>query len=139
MKPEPQLTTAPQHVALAVAAARDHKADDLRLLDLSEVSDFTDYFLICSGHSDRQVRAIAEAVDEQLRGTGSRALHVEGLREGKWVLLDYGDLVVHVFDEERRRFYRLDRLWADASAVLEDRVQASAARRSLRRTGESPE
>jgi len=101
----------------AVAAAEDRKAIDLKVLHLEKVSDFTDYFLICSGGSERQVQAVADAVQERLRGEHARPLHVEGYNRGQWVLLDYGDLVVHVFQEEPRRFYALERLWGDAPDV----------------------
>lgn len=104
----------PEAVSSAAEAVLDRKGIDLQVLYLGEVSDFTDYFVICSGRSDRQVRAIAVAVEERLRADRRRPVHKEGAREGKWILLDYGDLVVHVFDEERREFYRLDKLWADA-------------------------
>jgi ribosome-associated protein len=111
-----------ERVRLAVGAAEDRKALDLKVLQLGEVSDFTDYFVICSGTSERQVQAIAEAVDESLRSHGARPLHLEGLREGQWILLDYGDLVVHIFEEDRRDFYRLERLWSDAPDVTDDFV-----------------
>jgi ribosome-associated protein len=101
----------------AVAAADDRKALDLRVIHLGPVSGFTDYFLICSGTSDRQVQAIADGVEERLRGEGLRPLHIEGYPRGQWVLLDYGDLVVHVFQEEPRKFYSLERLWGDAPDV----------------------
>lgn len=108
-----------QRVQEAVAAAEDRKAVDLKVLALAEVSDFTDYFLICSGSSDRQVQAIAEAVDARLRAGKVRPLHQEGMTGGNWVLLDYGDFIVHVFREETRRFYALERLWGDAPEVTE--------------------
>ena len=121
MNPEtlarPVLTDTVQRVREAVAAADDRKALDLKVLHLQQVSDFTDYFLICSGSSERQVQAIADAVQERLRANGVRPLHVEGYNRGQWVLLDYGDLVVHVFLEEPRRFYALERLWGDAPDV----------------------
>ncbi|HZI64407.1 MAG TPA: ribosome silencing factor [Thermoanaerobaculia bacterium] len=101
----------------AVAAALDRKAGDLRVLHLGAVSDFTDYFLICTGTSERQVQAIADAVEERLRQQGVRPLSAEGYPHGQWVLLDYGDLLVHVFTEERRGFYGLERLWSDAPDV----------------------
>jgi ribosome-associated protein len=104
-------------VRRAVAAAEDRKALDLKVLELAEVSDFTDYFLICSGTSDRQVQAIADAVDASLRAEKVRPLHAEGYNGGHWVLLDYGDFIVHVFDEETRGFYGLERLWSDAPEV----------------------
>lgn len=111
-----------ERVRLAVAAAEDRKAIDLKVLQLGEVSDFTDYFVICTGSSERQVQAIAEAVSESLRAHGARPLHLEGLREGQWILLDYGDLVVHIFEGARRDFYRLERLWSDAPDVTDDFV-----------------
>jgi ribosome-associated protein len=103
----------------AVAAAEDRKAHDVRVLHLGKVTDFTDYFLICSGASDRQVQAIADGVQERLRAERVRPLHVEGYNRAQWVLLDYGDLVVHVFQEEPRRFYALERLWGDAPDVTD--------------------
>jgi ribosome-associated protein len=104
----------------AVAAAEDRKAVELRVLHLEKVSDFTDYFLICSGTSERQVQAIADAVQEKMREERVRPLHVEGFNRGQWVLLDYGDFVVHIFQEEPRRFYSLERLWGDAPDVTNE-------------------
>jgi ribosome-associated protein len=107
-----------ERVRTAVLAAQDRKALELRVLRVEAVCDFTDYFLLCSGTSERQVQAIAEGVEESLlEQHGIRPLHVEGLRQGKWVLLDFGDFVVHIFDQERRQFYRLDRLWSDGDEV----------------------
>ena len=106
-----------QKVREAVSAADDRKAVDLKVLHLEKVTDFTDYFLVCSGTSERQVQAIADAVQERLRENKARPLHVEGYNRGQWVLLDYGDLVVHVFQEEPRRYYALERLWGDAPEV----------------------
>ena len=121
MNPEtislPALTDTVQRVREAVAAAEDRKALDLKVLHLQQVSDFTDYFLICSGSSERQVQAIADAVQEKLREERVRPLHVEGYNRAQWVLLDFGDFVVHVFQEEPRRFYSLERLWGDAPDV----------------------
>jgi ribosome-associated protein len=105
-----------------VSAALDLKAVDLRVLHLEPVTDFTDYFLVCSGTSARQVEAIARAVDERLRGDRVRPLHIEGQGKGTWILLDYGDFVVHIFDEERRSHYALERLWGDAPDVTEEFV-----------------
>jgi len=118
MNPEPiALADTAQRVRAAVVAADDRKAVELKILHLQKVSDFTDYFLICSGTSERQVQAIAGAVEERLRANGLRPLHVEGYNRGQWVLHDYGDLVVHVFQEEPRRHYALERLWGDAPDV----------------------
>lgn len=116
-EPLTKLTDTVQRVREAVSAADDRKAVDLKVLNLQEVTDFTDYFLICSGTSERQVQAIADAVQDRLRENRVRPLHVEGLNRGQWVLIDYGDLVVHIFQEEPRRFYSLERLWGDAPDV----------------------
>ena len=124
MNPSPSPTPAPVETAIrvreAVAAAENRKAVDVKVLHLGEVSDFTDYFLICSGTNERQVQAIADHVEERLREERVRPLHVEGYNRGQWVLLDYGDLVVHVFQDQTRGFYALERLWADAPDVTQD-------------------
>ena len=110
-------------ICLAVAAAMSRKAEELQVLHLGEVSDFTEHFLICNGNNDRQVQAIAEAIQRTLREHGLRPLHVEGANQGRWVLLDYGgEMVIHVFNDESRRFYALERLWADAPEVTEHYV-----------------
>ena len=96
-------------------AALDKQAEDLVVLDLRGLSDFTDYFIVCHGNSDRQVVAIAGSIEERLRRElQCRPSHVEGLRAGEWVLMDYIDFVVHVFVEDKRAFYRLENLWGDA-------------------------
>lgn len=110
----------PARVRGAVSAALDLKALDLKVLHLEPVTDFTDYFILASGTSDRQVQAMCDAVMERLGRDGVDPLHVEGLTSGKWVLVDYGDFVVHVFDEERRGFYGIERLWNDAPDVTAD-------------------
>jgi len=111
------IVDSPARVRTAVGAIQDRQALDLRVLDLDEISEFTEFFLLCSGSSERQVRAIADAVDETLRAEGSRPLHIEGYDHGQWVLLDYGDFLVHIFSEPMREYYRLERLWADAPDV----------------------
>lgn len=116
----PEIPDIPRRVRNVVAAADDRKAADLRVLRLAEVTDFTDYFLICSGTSERQVQAIADGVEQRLRSEEIRPHHIEGYNHGSWVLLDYGDFVVHVFCEEMRRYYGLERLWADAPDVTEE-------------------
>jgi ribosome-associated protein len=102
---------------LCVKAAIEKKAFDLVLLEMKGITSFTDYFLICSGKSDRQVQAIAEAVEEALGRGGIRLLGQEGKVEGKWVLMDYGDVVVHIFLEPIRGFYDLEGLWIDAPRI----------------------
>jgi ribosome-associated protein len=103
----------------AVEAADQRKAIDLRVLDLRSVCDFTDHFVIASGSSQRQVQAIANAIEEALTAAGVKAHHVEGANQGRWVLLDYGDFVAHIFDEDRRRYYRLEDIWSDAPDVTD--------------------
>ncbi|MDA0746570.1 MAG: ribosome silencing factor [bacterium] len=90
------------------------KADDILLLDLREVADFTDYFLLCTGNSDPHVKAIADAVQEGMKAAGQRPWHVEGLNNRRWVAFDFVDFVVHIFQGDARSFYGLERLWGDA-------------------------
>lgn len=106
-----------EEVALAVEAARGKKALDLAVLDLRSIGSFTDYFMICSGQNVRQVQAIADAIEEALRKAGTRPSHIEGRERAEWVLLDYFDFVVHVFNKDRRDFYALERLWGSAEQV----------------------
>ena len=98
-------------------AALDHKAYDLVVLEMGAASSIADYFVICSGRSDTQVQAIADAIDQSLRVRGERPLSVEGLPHGQWVLMDYGDVVVHIFYVPVREFYDLERLWVRAPRV----------------------
>lgn len=102
---------------LCAQAAIDKKAENVKLLDLSNISGFTDYFLICSGMSDRQVQAIADGVGNVLEVNGYELLSAEGFNEGRWVLMDFGDVVVHVFLNELREYYDLENLWKDAPKV----------------------
>ena len=99
---------------LAAEAASAVKPTYLAILDLRGLSGFTDYFVIASADSSRQVRALAERVEERLALAHVRMLHREGAREAHWILLDYHDVVVHIFDEQTRQFYDLERLWGDA-------------------------
>ena len=101
-------------VGLAVEAAADKKARDLVVLDVGEFLSITDYFVICSGSSDRQVRTIADEVEARLKTQGVRPLRTEGGLDGGWLLIDYGPFVVHVFTDEMRKYYELERLWKDA-------------------------
>ncbi len=100
------------------AYAANKKAEELSLLEVKQVSSLTDYLLICNGRSDRQVQAIAEEIKVQMKKDhGIAPLAVEGMDDGRWVLLDYGSVMVHVFQEPVRRFYDLDGLWAEAPQV----------------------
>ncbi len=89
----------------------------MRALDVRETATFTDYFLLCSGTSDRQVSAVAHHIEETLKDSGVRPLGIEGIREGRWVLLDYGDFVVHVFLDSVREFFKFDGLWGTAREI----------------------
>ena len=98
-------------------AAAEKKALDLTILDLREIASFTDFFVIATGTNRRQVQAISDEVVEQLKRNGTRAARVEGYQTAEWILVDYGDFVVHVFDDKARRFYDLERLWREARRV----------------------
>jgi ribosome-associated protein len=104
----------------AARAAADKKAFQIVGLEVGDLTSYTDSLLICSGASDRQVAAIAGEVQRRLRDAGRRPLHVEGESHADWVLLDYGEFVVHVFTEERRSYYGLDGLWGDAPKLEAD-------------------
>lgn len=110
-------TAQEDEVRLAIDTLEAHKAADVVALDLRNLSDAADFFVIASGSSDTHVRALAEHTIEALMAQGRRPHHVEGLRAGRWVLLDFVDFVVHVFHPTLRDFYQLERLWADAPLV----------------------
>jgi ribosome-associated protein len=101
----------------ALHAASDKKALDLVVLDLRPVATFTDYFLIASGTNARQVQAIADEITERLKREGTRAERIEGYKTAEWVLVDYGDFIVHIFEDKARRFYDLERLWREGVRV----------------------
>ena len=103
--------------AAAATAAGDKLARDLVAFDVSDQLVITDVFLICSAANDRQVRAVVDAVEERLLAMGAKPVRREGQREGRWVLLDFGDIVVHVQHEEERTYYSLERIWRDCPVV----------------------
>jgi ribosome-associated protein len=119
-------------VRVAVRAAEEKKAKDVKAIDIRGLSAVTDYMIIATGSSDTNVRAIAEGVREKLLEKGERPFSTEGLQEGSWVLLDYVDFVVHVFHYEKRLFFGLEELWADAKPVP---VANVSARKSADRSG----
>ena len=94
-------------------AALDKKAKNLIILKVKELSSFTDYFIICSGTSDRQVKGIATSIEETLKKAGVLPLGIEGKDSGNWILMDYGDVIIHIFYEPTREFYDIERLWSD--------------------------
>lgn len=122
-------------VRLAVRAAEEKKAKDVKAIDIRGLSAVTDYMIIATGSSDTNVRAIAEGVREKLLEKGERPFSLEGLQEGSWVLLDYVDFVVHVFHYEKRLYFGLEELWADAKPVP---VANVAARKAAGRAGAKP-
>lgn len=102
----------------ALRAAESKKAADLRILDLREITSFADYFLICTGSNQRQIQAIWDEVAKQMKEShGEIPINVEGYAAGEWILGDFGDLIVHVFTDEKRHYYDLERLWRDAKSV----------------------
>jgi ribosome-associated protein len=109
--------TLAEKTQLCALAADSRKAEDIVVLNVQQLSSVADYFLICSGASDRQVRAIADAIAEELAQHGEKPLAMEGYQKGTWVLIDCADLIVHVFDDNTRRFYDLERLWYRAPHV----------------------
>ena len=118
---------------IAVNAADDKKAGDLVILDISKITSFANYFLLCTGDSSRQMQAIADEVEKQLKASGIRPSHVEGYQNSEWILLDCMDLVIHIFSRNARAFYDLERLWRDAikmdASLLIDKKEAKPGRR----------
>jgi ribosome-associated protein len=109
----------PGQLARAVVdIASDKKASDVILLDIREVSTIADFFVICSGGNRRQIQAIADAIDEQLGGHGTKVLYREGVAEVGWILMDFGDVIVHIFGPKERAYYRLESLWSEAKTVV---------------------
>jgi ribosome-associated protein len=104
-------------VRVAARAASDKLAEEIVAFDVSEQLVITDAFLLCSASNDRQVRAIVDEIEDRLRAVGAKPVRREGERDGRWVLLDYADIVVHVQHEEERRFYALERLWRDCPLI----------------------
>lgn len=116
----------PDAVRRAGELALERKADDVVVMDLRGISSATDHFVIATGNSDIQVKAIANHVLDELKGVGERPDHVEGLESGRWVLMDYIDFVVHVFHPRAREFYQLEGLWGDAPRVAMEEESGAA-------------
>lgn len=111
------LPSSVERAAIAARTARDHKARDIVVLDMRGLHPLYDYFLICTGTSRRQIHTLAEEIDDALKAVGDRRQGIEGYQASKWVVQDYGDMLVHVFDPDTRAYYSLEELWADASRV----------------------
>ena len=122
-------------VRVAVAAALDKKAFDLDVLSVGELTSIADYFVLASASNERQAAAIADSIEGQLKKElGVRPLLVEGSAPGRWILLDFGDFIVHIFTEDVRRFYGLERLWGDAPNVTAEYTGESAQPRAATKT-----
>ncbi len=102
---------------ISVQAAANKKAETIKVLDLRHISGFTDYFVICTAFSERQTQAIADAISIELKEEGFAPISLEGYREGRWVVVDYGDVVVHIFQDALRDYYDLEEVWYDAKRV----------------------
>ncbi len=111
------MTQAVGMTRLAIEALEDKKAEDICVIDISHVSVLADYFLIASGNNKNQVQAMIDSVEEKLGRAGYAVKHVEGYQTGNWILMDYGDLIVHVFDRQNRLFYDLERIWRDGRSM----------------------
>ncbi len=128
-----------QALKIAVKAVDDKKGIDVVVLDITSVATFTDYFLICSGDSTRQIQAIADEVQQKLAANGHRPAHVEGYNNAEWILMDYLDLVIHIFSRKARAYYDLERLWRDAKILEVPKLleqaepEAAPARRTRKR------
>ena len=116
-RPAQTTDTRPHAWLTAVKGAESRKALNIRVLDLREVTSFCDFFVLASGSNPKQVQAIAEGVDMELRTIGERAISVEGYDNAEWILADYGDFIVHIFSEKSREFYDLERLWRAAKEL----------------------
>ena len=127
LNPQPAVRSKPQaetcetvldeRICAALHAASEKKAIDPVVLDLREIASFTDYFVIVGGQNERQVQAISDEIYEQLKKAGESAARVEGYKTAEWILLDFGDFVVHVFEQKARKFYDLERLWRESKRV----------------------
>ena len=102
---------------IAIAALEDKKAEDVRLIDISDVSVLADYFIIASGNNRAQVQAMADEVEECLGRAGAEPRQIEGYQSANWVLLDFGDVIIHIFDAQNRLFYDLERIWKDGTQI----------------------
>lgn len=122
-----------QRALLCVNASLEKKAKDLIILKVKEISAFADYFIIASGTSDRQVRAIADAIQENLKKAGILPMGIEGEAPGQWILMDYSDVIIHIFLDNVRTFYDLERLWSEAPrmAVPDDTVSLKALNKGM--------
>lgn len=116
------MITSREMAKIACEALADKKGEDIRVIDISQISVLADYFIIANGTSESQVRALVDNVEEQLDKHGVEPKQCEGYGLGSWVLLDFGDIIVHVFDRENRLFYDLERIWSDGRSINIDEL-----------------
>ena len=109
--------TSNEFAKIAVAALEDKKAEDIKVIDIREVSPIADYFVIATGSNQNQLQAMRDAVDEDLYKAGLKVKQVEGNHSSTWILMDYEDIIIHIFSKEDRLFYDLERIWRDGKAV----------------------
>ena len=111
------MATSQELAGIAYDAMEEKKAIDIKLINIESISTLADFFIIASGSNRNQVQAMADEVEERLSKIGVEPKHIEGYRTANWILMDYGDLVIHIFDEENRLFYDLERIWRDGNLV----------------------
>ncbi len=117
MKKGEKMTESFEMVKLAVAALNDKKAEDIKVIDISDISIMADYFIITSGNNPNQIQAMCENVKEKLGRAGCEYRQIEGYDTASWILMDYRDMIVHIFDRESRSFYNLERIWSDGKSI----------------------
>jgi len=126
----------PKNILLAAESAYKKKADNIVILNLTNIAAFTNYFLICEGNSEPQIKAILEAIDETLKTNKIFPHHVEGKNELQWVLMDYNDFIIHIFLPKVRIYYELEKLWGDAEKIVYQNKKPSSLKGKSRRTGQ---
>jgi ribosome-associated protein len=116
------MLSAKELTKMACNALSEKKAEDIRIIDISDISVMADYFIIANGSNQNQLQAMLDAVDEDLSKAGHQAKQIEGNRHSSWILLDYGDIIIHLFSKEDRLFYDLERIWRDGTEVDPERL-----------------
>lgn len=109
--------TSKELARLAIEAMEDKKAEDIKIIDISHISTIADYFIIASGSNKNQIQTITDNVEESLGRAGHSVKHIEGYQNAYWILMDFGDIIVHIFDKENRLFYDLERIWRDGVMI----------------------
>lgn len=118
-----ELQRAKEMASIAYQALTDKKGEDVRVIQITEIASFADYFIIADGNNPSQISALVDNVEEQLSKAGYEPKRIEGVRNSNWVLMDYGDIIVHVFSKEDRLFYDLERIWKDGREVTEEELE----------------